>query len=196
MPRRRSRSRSRSRSPRRGRPNHHHHHHEVKVKEEENVEDKEGPNFEVSGKLMEDTNVFNGVVIKYSEPPEARKPKVRWRFYVFKGEETLPTLHMHRQSAYLIGKDRKVVDVPVDHPSCSRQHAVFQYRLIPGKGVKPYIIDLDSSNGTYLNNKRIESKRYYELREKDMLKFGYSSREYILLHENSKDKQQDEEESE
>ena len=75
---------------------------------------------------------------------------------------TLPMLHMHRESAYLIGKDRKVVDVLVDHLSCSRQHAVFQYRLIPGKGVKPYIIDLDSSNGTYLNNKQIESKRYYE----------------------------------
>ena len=33
-----------------------------------------------------------GVVIKYSEPPEARKPKVRWRLYPFKGEETLREL--------------------------------------------------------------------------------------------------------
>ncbi len=140
---------------------------------------------------MEDTNVFNGVVIKYSEPPEARKPKTRWRFYVFKGDETLPTLHLHRQSAYLIGKDRKIADVPVDHPSCSRQHAVFQYRLVEGRGIRPYIIDLESSNGTYLNNKRIDAKRYYELKEKDMLKFGYSSREYILLHENSKDEDAD-----
>jgi len=93
-------------------------------------EEKQGPNFEISGKLLEDTNVFNGVVVKYSEPPEARKPKRRWRLYVFKGEETLSTLHMHRQSAYLLGKDRKVVDLPIDHPSCSRQHAVFQYRSV------------------------------------------------------------------
>ena len=82
----------------------------------------------LSGALMGDTNVFNGVVVKYSEPPEARKPKKRWRFYVFKGQESLPVMHLHRQSAYLIGKDRKVVDVPIDHPSCSRQHAVLQYR--------------------------------------------------------------------
>ena len=27
----------------------------------------------LSGALMGDTNMFNGVVIKYSEPPEARK---------------------------------------------------------------------------------------------------------------------------
>ena len=30
-----------------------------------------------------------GVVIKYSEPPEARQPKTRWRLYQFKGEECL-----------------------------------------------------------------------------------------------------------
>jgi hypothetical protein len=64
--------------------------------------DKEAPNFEVSGKLLEDTNTFNGVIVKYSEPPEARKPKRRWRFYVFKGDESLPTLHIHRQSAFLV----------------------------------------------------------------------------------------------
>ncbi len=106
-----------------------------KTKPEEGEEEKQGPNFEVSGKLLEDTNVFNGVVIKYSEPPEARKPprNRRWRLYVFKGDEVLSILHMHRQSAYLLGKDRKVVDVPIDHPSCSRQHAVFQYRTVGGK---------------------------------------------------------------
>jgi len=148
--------------------------------------DAEKPSFALSGKLLEDTNVFNGVVIKYSEPDEARKPKRRWRFYVFKGEESLPVMHLHRQSAYLIGKDRKIADLPVDHPSCSRQHAVLQYRLVKSK-VLPYIIDLGSSNGTFLNNQKIEPQRYVELREKDMLKFGFSSREYILLHENSDD---------
>ena len=51
----------------------------------------------------------------------------------------------------------------------------------------PYIIDLGSSNGTYLNNNRIDPQRYYELKEKDVIKFGYSTREYVLLHENSED---------
>lgn len=95
-------------------------------------------------------------------------------------------MHIHRQSAYLIGKDRKIADIPVDHPSCSRQHAVLQYRAVKNK-VLPYIIDLGSSNGTYLNNQKIDPQRYVELREKDVVKFGYSSREYVLLHENSDD---------
>jgi len=154
---------------------------------------KEGVNLGLSGALTEETNTFNGVVVKYSEPPEARKPKRRWRFYVFKGDEVLPVLHIHRQSAFLMGRDRKVCDLPIDHPSCSKQHAVFQYRMMnrkrddgtTGNKVVPYIIDLGSSNGTYLNNKRIESNRYYELQEKDMLKFGFSTREYVLLHGDS-----------
>ena len=84
----------------------------------------------LSGKLTEEKNVFNGVVVKYSEPLEARIPKRRWRFYVFKGDETLPTLYLHRQSAYLMGRDRKVADIPLDHPSVSKQHAVLQFRLV------------------------------------------------------------------
>jgi smad nuclear-interacting protein 1 len=138
--------------------------------------------------------MYNGVVIKYNEPAEARKPKKRWRLYVFKGEEELPFYPIHRQSAYLFGRDRKIADIPVDHPSCSKQHSVFQYRLVNykkddgsnGRTIRPYIIDLGSTNGTYINNERIEAQRYYELREKDVLKFGFSSREYVLLHEESK----------
>lgn len=96
-----------------------------------NENEKQKPNFALSGKLTEETNTYKGVVIKYSEPPEARKPKRRWRLYPFKGEKAMQTLYIHRESAYLIGRERKVVDLPVDHPSCSKQHAALQYRLVP-----------------------------------------------------------------
>ncbi|ESO94865.1 hypothetical protein LOTGIDRAFT_117888 [Lottia gigantea] len=153
--------------------------------------DKEAPDFKLSGKLKEDTNTFRGVVVHYNEPPEARKPKKKWRLYPFKGEQNLPVLHIHRQSAYLIGRDRRVADIPVDHPSCSKQHAALQYRLTEfrrengsrGMKVKPYVIDLNSANGTYVNNEKIEGQRYVELFEKDVVKFGYSSREYVILHD-------------
>lgn len=56
-----------------------------------------------------------------------------------------------------------------------------------GKRVRPYLIDLESSNGTFVNNKKIDPKKYVELLEKDVIKFGFSSREYVLLHENSKE---------
>lgn len=158
---------------------------------QENTEDKSKPDFKLSGKLTEDTNTYKGVVIKYNQPPEARKPRKRWRLYPFKGDEALPVLHIHRSSAYLIGRERRIADIPIDHPSCSKQHAVLQYRLVEfdrpdgtvGRRVSPYIIDLNSANGTYVNNQRIDPQRYVQLMEKDVVKFGFSSREYVLLHE-------------
>eukprot|EP00794_Sanderia_malayensis_P006360 gene6360-7088_t len=166
--------------------------------------EKEEPNYELSGKLTEFTNTYKGVVIKYNEPPEARKPKTRWRFYPFKGDQELPVLHIHRQSAFLLGRNRMIADIPVDHPSCSSQHAVLQFRLVNyerpdgvvGRKVKPYIIDLDSSNGTFLNNNKIDPRRYYELQERDVLKFGFSSREYVILNDQSKDAGTSEDEEE
>ena len=35
-------------------------------------------------------------------------------------------LHIHQQSAYLIGRDRLVADILLEHPSCSKQHAAIQ----------------------------------------------------------------------
>ena len=44
---------------------------------------KEGASLSLSGKLAADE--AKGVEIKYSEPPEARVPKIKWRLYPFKG---------------------------------------------------------------------------------------------------------------
>ncbi|CAL2029428.1 unnamed protein product [Caenorhabditis brenneri] len=153
--------------------------------------EKEKVNLGTSGALTEDTNTFRGVVIKYNEPPEAKKPNARWRLYPFKGDEALQVLYIHRQSAYLIGRDHKIADIPVDHPSCSKQHAVLQFRSMPftrddgtkARRIMPYIIDLGSGNGTFLNEEKIEPQRYIELKEKDMLKFGFSTREYVVMKE-------------
>ncbi|CAN7937345.1 unnamed protein product, partial [Ixodes hexagonus] len=171
-----------------------------KVEPKEEPEEKAiKPDFGLSGKLAEDTNVFNGVVIKYNEPVEARKPKRRWRLYPFKGDTSLPFIPLHRQSAYLLGRSRMIADIPIDHPSCSKQHAVLQFRLVDftrddgttGRRIRPYVIDLESANGTFVNNKRIEARRYVELLERDVLKFGFSTREYVVLHEESHGEDQD-----
>jgi len=163
------------------------------IAEEEPGDDKEPePDFGLSGVLAAETNTVNGVILKYNEPPEKDTPSTRWRLYVFKGGKPLDDpLKVHGQSWYLFGRDRRVADIPTDHPSCSLQHAVLQYRKTekPGKdgiakvSVRPYLIDLDSTNGTFLNGDKIESQRYYELLPKDVLTFGSSTREFVLLKE-------------
>ncbi|CAL9233799.1 unnamed protein product, partial [Arabidopsis halleri] len=116
--------------------------------------------------------------------------------YVFKyGEPLNEPLCSHYQSCYLFGRERKIADIPTDHPSCSKQQAVIQYRevekekqpdgMMGKKQVWPYIMDLGSTNNTYINETPIEPQRYYELFEKDTTRFGNSSQKYALLHENS-----------
>ncbi|KAF5315318.1 hypothetical protein D9619_006992 [Psilocybe cf. subviscida] len=162
----------------------------------DDIAEKSKPDFKPSGLLAAETNTVKAVdgsstVLKYNEPPEARKPAVGWRLYVFKDSEQVELLHISRQSAYLVGRDRLVADIAIDHPSCSKQHAAFQYRHVIEKDefggskgkVKPFIIDLESTNGTTVNDETIPPARYYELKAGDVVKFGLSTREYVLLHD-------------
>lgn len=154
---------------------------------------KEKPNFATSGKLAAETNLVanTSIVLKYNEPPAARLPPASapWRLYIFKGDSLLETLPLHTRSCWLFGRERLVVDCPIDHPSCSKQHAVIQFRFVEVKNehgdksgkVKPYIIDLESANGTKVNGDLIPERRYVELKSKDVVSFGESTREYVLV---------------
>ncbi|GFH49082.1 smad nuclear-interacting protein 1 [Chaetoceros tenuissimus] len=173
--------------------------------EEETTKEVEKPNFALSGALANDDktgNVYNGILLKFSEPPEARTPNTKWRLYVFRKQnpndkkssdgELIETLHISKQSAYLFGRETKVADIAVHHPSLSKQHCVIQYRALPDKNdreqrvrCKPYLMDLGSTNGTFINGVRMDDARYYELRKGDVITLGSSTREYVLLTENT-----------
>lgn len=154
------------------------------------------PNFGNTGVLAAASNTVtqadgNTVVLKYHEPPEARKPAPRdvWKLFVFKGPDIIDTVELSARSCWLIGRDAAVVDLPAEHPSISKQHAVIQFRYTEKRNeygdkigrVKPYLIDLESANGTLLNKDKVPESRYLELRTKDMIQFGSSTREYVLV---------------
>lgn len=50
---------------------------------------------------------------------------------------------------------------------------------------RPFLIDLESSNGSFVNDTEIPTSRYYQLSTGDTLTFGASTREYVLLDESS-----------
>eukprot|EP00934_Nitzschia_sp_Nitz4_P005993 Nitzschia sp. Nitz4//scaffold63_size106090//38115//39047//NITZ4_004386-RA/size106090-processed-gene-0.140-mRNA-1//-1//CDS//3329555963//5983//frame0 len=164
--------------------------------EESTAPPAQKPNFGLSGALAKDSggtggNMYKGIQLKFHEPPEARAPNTQWRFYVFKGkDQLLETLHISKQSAYLMGRQQEICDIPMAHPSLSSQHAVLQYRALPHPttqrlSCRPYIMDLESTNGTFLNSVRLDPARYYELKKGDVLTFGASTREYVLMTENT-----------
>ncbi|TVY62780.1 Smad nuclear interacting protein [Lachnellula suecica] len=160
------------------------------------VPEKQKPNFAPTGHLAAASNSIaqadgTKIALKYHEPPEARKPptKDQWKLFVFKGSEIVETIELSLRSCWLVGRELAVVDMPAEHPSISKQHAVIQFRYIEKKNefgdklgkVRPYLIDLDSANGTLLNKEDVPPSRYLELRDKDMVQFGHSTREYVLM---------------
>jgi smad nuclear-interacting protein 1 len=88
----------------------------------------------LSGKLAAETNktVDGSAVLKFQPPPEARRcKKPVWQLFCFKGKEEVgQPINLNQTPFYLFGKDRKVADIPTDHPSCSRQHAVLVFRWV------------------------------------------------------------------
>lgn len=167
----------------------------------EKAPSKERPNFKASGLLAAETNKVTvgagnktqDIILKYHEPPEARKPPSReqWQIFVFKGtsKEPLETIPLYSRSCWLMGRELAVADLPVEHPTCSKQHAVFQFRHITKTNdygekkdrVGLYLLDLESSHGTFLNDEKISSARYVECHSGDVVKFAESSREYVLI---------------
>ena len=153
----------------------------------------ESRNFIPSGKLKEDTALkYKGRVLMFDEPQDAAVPVFkkdgRWRIYIFKAKERIgEPLILQNGSCFLLGRDREIVDIPLDHPTCSAQHAVLQYRQVRGADgqqcIKLYIMDLGSTNGTFLNGDKLKPRVYVELLEKDIVKFALSTREYIFVKE-------------
>jgi len=150
----------------------------------------EKPNFVPSGNLKKGTAMMKkGVELKYLPPKEAAKPEKKYRIYVFKDSVEKRVLHLHRKDHFLFGKDRKVADINLHHVSISSQHAVLQYRQKTKKNIMgettrkilPYLIDLDSSNGTFINKEKMVPRKYYQLLAKDVITFGKSTREYVFI---------------
>jgi smad nuclear-interacting protein 1 len=144
--------------------------------------------------LAKEANTVIGtkIVLKYNEPPEARKPPAsqEWRLFIFKGEDLLETVPLAQQTCWLMGKEAAVADLVIEHPSTSKQHGVIQFRYVEKavnefgdrKGtVKPYLIDLESSNGTFLNGDKISPRRFIEIKSGDVMKIGHSEREYVFI---------------
>lgn len=163
---------------------------------QEPAQEVEQPNYYPTGILAAASNRIEtadgtAINLRYHEPPEARLPPSRddWKLFVFKDKEVLETMGLSTRSCWLIGREARVVDLPAEHPSVSGQHAVLQFRYVEKRdefgdkkgGVKPYVIDLESKSGTVLNGGAVGAGRYVEVRSGDVLRFGESTREYVVM---------------
>ena len=89
-------------------------------------------------------------------------------------------IELRDNSKYTIGRQGTGADIEIDTIEVSRQHANIAIR----KG-KVYIEDLGSSNGTYINGKRIKAKQAIEISSIDEISIAS---EAIVLSKSSKEK--------
>ncbi|XP_031639775.1 kanadaptin [Contarinia nasturtii] len=134
---------------------------------------------------------------KWSQPPDTNLP---YSFEVLKGGQIVEEIKsLQNKPFWTIGKlpDNNIV---MAHPTISRYHAVLQYRPDDGTGDTDfdgnsnsesttqkstiekgwYLYDLNSTHGTFINKMKVPPKTYVRIRVGYMLKFGASTRSYIL----------------
>ncbi|KAM9466761.1 kanadaptin [Clarias gariepinus] len=123
--------------------------------------------------------------LPYSEPPWAGVPDVPYTFELLKNGSILDTVALSQQSYFVVGR-LPVCDISLEHPSISRYHAVVQYRGEPGdtgalgEELGFYVYDLGSTHGTFVNKNKIPPKTYLRLHVGHVVKFGGSTRLFIL----------------
>lgn len=101
-------------------------------KTQDKVKEPEKPNYGLSGNLAKETNTVNGVVLKYNEPGDAIIPDktAQYRLFIFDGDDNVDQIKLNQKSWYLFGRDKSVCHYILNHPTCSKQHCVIQFRLI------------------------------------------------------------------
>lgn len=125
--------------------------------------------------------------VPYTEPPWGGKPPDSrpYALEILKNGTIVDTVPLTQRGYFVVGR-LPVCDVSLEHPSISRYHAVIQYRSQPGEAESVgeeegfYVHDLGSTHGTVVNKNKIPPRTYIRLRVGHVLKFGGSTRLFIL----------------
>ena len=120
----------------------------------------------------------------YLEPPWSAVPNENDNYFLecIKNGTKLENIDLNKKSFYSIGR-YYTCDLMLEHPSLSRFHAILQYSngeldVNYPKGF--YLYDLNSTHGTILNKKKLDAKIYVFVKIGSCIKFGGSTRLYIL----------------
>lgn len=144
--------------------------------------------------------------LPYNEPTWSSAPPELYSLTVIKHGTVIEQMKLSHKPFHVFGR-LPSCDVQLEHPSISRYHAVLQYRpqdsteneskdtesgsthsdYIQSSSVSVYpkeegfyVYDLGSTHGTYVNKRKIQMRCFYRLRLGQMVKFGGSSRLFLL----------------
>ena len=142
---------------------------------------------------------------EYEAPEWAGRPKHAYALEVVKGGVEVERVSVDAKDHYVVGR-AEGCDIALLHPSISRRHAVIQHRASGDdgdgdEGVGPtnsqgggvFIYDLGSTHGTFVGKRRVGARQYCELRVGDMVRFGASTRLFVLTAPDPESVRQEEE---
>lgn len=114
----------------------------------------------------------------FTPPTWCKEPKLtNCALLVKKEDKLINKINLvNRQKCVTFGRNAQMSNIKLDHPSISRRHALLGH----GSSGNIYVMDLGSSHGTFLNDKRIDKMKRECLSDMDIIKFGASTRKYIV----------------
>lgn len=152
------------------------------------------PDFRSSGLLELESNNKEGILLKHVEPKDACEPirfysklalneRPMFKLMLYKGSELIKEYDLFEKSSYIVGRslgETVIADIGVPEETCSKQHCVIQFRA--GQDLKAYVMDLDSANGTTLNEDEIPSSHYVQLRNGDIISSADSQYDLVFVN--------------
>lgn len=114
--------------------------------------------------------------------PELGKEKEKHAYVVFLSGPLMGKIHLLEEGSVVIGRGNDV-DIPINDLGISRQHASIRFKK--GKAV---LKDLGSTNGTYLNGKRVDEMLLadgdrIQISSSTILKYAYQDKIENIFHE-------------
>lgn len=155
---------------------------DVRRKITEKVKEENEKAREEREKRLAQRNESNGNVddddddVDDSERKEGGKHRKMWRVTIVKGGKTLSQMALKSGTVLRIGRDPSC-DIVTEHPSCSSRHA----KVTVEEGKSPILVDMGSTNGTFLNGKRVPVGTHVPLYNGAVVRFASSSRDYIFM---------------
>ncbi|CAF1204236.1 unnamed protein product [Adineta ricciae] len=126
--------------------------------------------------------------LQYTVPESSALPPVELTLEVLRNGAIIDYVPLSNRPYTVFGRAPDS-DVVLEHPTVSRYHAIIQYKSEFEHGQSPglYLYDCGSTHGTFVNKKRLESKVYVRIKIGYLIKFGQSTRLYIVQGDSSEE---------
>uniref|UniRef100_A0AC35TGU7 FHA domain-containing protein n=1 Tax=Rhabditophanes sp. KR3021 TaxID=114890 RepID=A0AC35TGU7_9BILA len=113
----------------------------------------------------------------YKLPSWSNKFPPGFHLDCFKGDEFLEKVMIDEKNVYVFGRDPVQADIPIEHASCSRAHAILLYHDILKKSA---LVDLNSTHGSFRGKIKIAPFVPTFLEINDSFRFGASTRKFVV----------------